>query len=185
MYINQKYLSPGNDQDGDQRNDAEDNFDDQINDFTNDAGNGGRLDTGSGAGGNDFVGQQTGNIVDDSIADTVAGGTTSGRTYVGAHADDATGGASGAGDMGSSGIGRETEDADPSNATAGPVSTTLSGESATITDEDRAAGQTGGSGAFTNDRGAHLDDIPTGTGSAQRGNRAGMEDNDEGTIIEG
>ena len=185
MYINQKYLSPGNDQGGDQRNDAEDNFDDQVNDLANEAGNGGRVDTGSGAGGNDFVCQQTGNIVDDSIADTVAGGTTSGRTYVGAHADDATGGASGAGDLGSSGIGRETEEADPSNATAGPVSTTLSGESATITDEDRAAGQTGGSGAFTNDRGAHLDDIPTGTGSAQRGNRAGMEDNDEGTIIEG
>ncbi len=87
--------------------------------------------------------------------------------------------------MGSSGIGRETEDADPAAAIGGPVSTTLSGESATISDEDRAAGRTGGSGVFTNDNGAHLDDIPTGTGSAQRGNRAGMEDNDEGTIIEG
>lgn len=141
-------------------------------------------DTGTGTGGNDYVGQQTGNVVDDSIADTVAGGTTSGRTASGAHADDATGGDLGKGELGNTGrIGGDSEA--ETQAKGSPVSKTLSGESATLSDEDRSAGRTGGSGAYTNDNGSRLDDIPTGTGSAQRGNRAGMEDNDEGTIIEG
>jgi hypothetical protein len=142
------------------------------------------FDTGTGTGDNDYIGRTTGNEVDDSIADTVAGGTTSGRTAAGASADNATGGDSGKGDLGTTGSIDHANQAEAPTE-GGPVSTTLSGESATLSDEDRSAGRTGGSGAYTNDDGSRLDDIPTGTGSAQRGNRAGMEDNDEGTIIEG
>lgn len=138
-------------------------------------------DTGTGAGGTDYVGQDTGNIVDDSLADTVAGGTTSGRTEVGASADNATGGDSGKGELGITGTNPERDDSEPTTPPAGPVSTTLSGESATISDEDRASGNTG-SGSAMNDRGAWLDDIPTGTGSAQRGNRAGVGGEDQGKI---
>lgn len=141
-------------------------------------------DTGTGAGGTDYVGQDTGNIVDNSIADTVAGGTASGRTAVGASADNATGGDSGKGELGITGTNPDRDDSEPTTPPAGPVSTTLSGESATVSDEDLAASGTG-SGSAMNDRGARLHDIPAGTGSAQRGNRAGIGSDNEGKITGG
>jgi hypothetical protein len=156
-------------------------------------------DTSTGLGGSDYVGKATGNMIDDSIVDTVSGGGTvgdktsdvSGTTVGGVTTSEAelgnanygsdipkAGKAIKSGEPGASDAGKE-----PSGALG------INDKSPKIAideddDKERKAVDRGtGTGAAMNN--LNEKDADTGTGSARRGNRAGMPDEDSGTISGG
>jgi hypothetical protein len=114
------------------------------------------------------------------VADTVSGGTTTGMysTVGGA----TTGGVT-TDDTNISGRAEEGRAGDETIA-AGKGRIVTPETDGKYPEPDYTSGGTG-SGAASNDRGANLHDIPTGTGSAARGNRAGVPDPNDGTITGG
>jgi hypothetical protein len=145
-------------------------------------------DSGTGIGGTDYVGKTTGKTVDESMTDLVDAGsttdilssqdgaTTSAQTTDAAvpenedFIENMSGKPIKSGDIGSSNAGK-----DPSSEGGKYVETPRNA------DEPRRGT---GSGSASNDRGERLDDIDSGTGSAQRGNQAGIDNRDEGIITD-
>lgn len=136
----------------------------------------------------DVVGKMTGRNVDESVLDLTDGGTTanmysssdgattSGQVTTPSEAVDSESENYGAGAVIKSGdIGSSNAGKDPSSPGGKYVEVPRK-------PTDRIPGT--GSGAASNDRGERLHDIDSGTGSAQRGNQAGVDSPDEGTIID-
>lgn len=156
-------------------------------------------DTGTGMGGSDYVGKATGNMIDDSIADTVSGGGTvgdknsnvSGTTVGGITTDEAQLGNANSGSD-TPKAGRAIKSGQPGASDAGKEPSGALGindKSPKIDineddDQERKSVDRGtGTGAAMNN--LNEKDVDAGTGSARRGNRAGMPDADTGTISGG
>ncbi|MDO1445160.1 hypothetical protein Q0590_02805 [Rhodocytophaga aerolata] len=156
-------------------------------------------DTGTGMVGSDYVGKATGNMIDDSIADTVSGGGTvgektsdvSGTTVGGVTTSEAElGNANSGSDIPKAGKAIKSGEPGASDAgkePSGALGINDKSPKTAITEDDdqerKAVDRGTGTGAAMNN--LNEEDADTGTGSARRGNRAGMPDEDSGTISGG
>jgi hypothetical protein len=136
----------------------------------------------------DALGKMTGRTVDESVLDLTDGGTT-------ANMYSSSDGATTAGQVTTSseaiespqenyGAGAVIKSGDIGSSNAGKDPSSPGGKYVEVPRKpgDRIPGT--GSGSASNDRGERIEDIDSGTGSAQRGNQAGVDDPDEGTIID-
>lgn len=173
----------------------DDGFDDGFDEFNaaNDE------DTGTGLGGSDYVGKATGNMIDDSVADTVSGGGTtgdktsrvSGTTVGGVIGTEAEiGGASTGGGIPKAGKAIKSGDIGASDAgkkPSGALGINDKSPKIDINEDDdlerKAVDKGTGTGAAMNN--INIADVDAGTGSAQRGNQAGVPDEDPGKISGG
>lgn len=154
---------------------SEDNIKNSLNNEDSDYPDTGHTDTdtGTGTGGTDYVGKASGRNVDESIVGDVSGGGTTTGMY------STVGGAT---------IGGVTTEQKAVSEEGDITDTHRSGigdTGAEAAKPDQSAKGGTGTGAASNDRGARLDDIPTGTGSAQRGNQAGIDDAGGSKIVGG
>ncbi len=156
-------------------------------------------DTGTGLGGSDYVGKATGNMIDDSIADTVTGGGTvgdktsrvSGTTAGGIMGvETEIGGASIGGDTPKAGRAIKSGDIGASDAgkkPSGALGINDKSPKIEINEDDdlerKAVDKGTGTGAAMNN--INIADVDAGTGSARRGNQAEMPDEDTGKISGG
>ncbi|QHT71074.1 hypothetical protein GXP67_32690 [Rhodocytophaga rosea] len=136
----------------------------------------------------DAIGKMTGRTVDESSLDLTDGGTT-GNMY------SSSDGATTAGQVTTPaeaiespqenyGAGAVIKSGDIGSSNAGKDPSSPGGKYVEVHRKpgERIPGT--GSGAASNDRGERIEDIDSGTGSAQRGNQAGVDDTDEGTIVD-
>jgi hypothetical protein len=150
-------------------------------------------------GGSDYVGKATGNMIDDSIADTVSGGGTvgdknsnvSGTTVGGIVSEEAElGNANSGSDTPKAGRAIKSGDIGASDAgkkPSGALGINDKSPKVDINEDDdlerKAVDRGTGTGAAMNN--LNEKDVDAGTGSSRRGNRAGMPDEDTGTISGG
>lgn len=136
----------------------------------------------------DAIGKMTGRTVDESVLDLTDGGTT-GNMYSSADGattagQDTTPSEAIESPQENYGAGAVIKSGEIGSSNAGKDPSSPGGKYVEVPRKpgDRIPGT--GSGAASNDKGDRIEDIESGTGAAQRGNQAGVDDPDEGTIID-